>query len=203
MRHACSPDWCPNGAFAGFEKAQIGRGGGKALSDTGWHWLCTPAPVLVLLGFCDFGRFHAAAQREGLAVLFGQEPALASVAQAANPVKQGICPSGRDRRGDTDGHWLGTPAPVIDFIGFFWLTRHRATLHGIGVQVVRRSSLGKTAAHAPFAGKRRKSGRHRGANPLTASASQCHSVPPRRPQDHDYLDKPANLRVMTRAVKGG
>ena len=94
--HVRSPDWCPNGAFAGFEKAQIGRGGGKALSDTDWHWLGTPAPVLVLLGFCDFGQSHAAVQRAPLDVLFSQEQVLRSMVHAAFPVKQGVLVTGGD-----------------------------------------------------------------------------------------------------------
>jgi len=71
--------------------------------------------------------------------------------------------------------------PVIDFIGFFRLMRHRATLRGIGVQVVRRSSLRKTTVHAPFARNPIKRGRHRGANPLPVSVNSApvSAFPPR------------------------
>ncbi|MDP3961784.1 MAG: hypothetical protein Q8Q26_17265 [Pseudorhodobacter sp.] len=90
LRHGSSPDCCPNGAFAGFQKTQIGKGGGKALSDTDWHWICTPAPPLVLLGFCDFDQNHAAVQRACSVIFLSQEPARVPVARAPRPVKQGI-----------------------------------------------------------------------------------------------------------------
>jgi len=54
----------PERGICRFEKTQTGKGGGKALADTDWHWLFAPVPPLVLLGFRDFGQNHAAVQRK-------------------------------------------------------------------------------------------------------------------------------------------
>jgi len=54
----------------------------------------------------------------------------------------------------------------------------------------------KTAVHACHARNPPRRERHRGARPVPASVIHRRSVPPRRLQAHDYLDKPANPRVM-------
>jgi hypothetical protein len=84
------------------EETQIGKNGGKALTDTGWHWLCTPAPFLVLLGFCDFSQNNAALRHAVCSLSLMRQPARMPTAYAPNPVKQGIRPPGPQRQGDTD-----------------------------------------------------------------------------------------------------
>jgi hypothetical protein len=88
--HRSSPDCCPKGAFVRFEKTQIGRCGGKALTGTEWQWICIPVPSLILLGFCGSGLNHAAMQRERRAVYLGRCPMRVPMVGASCPLKQGV-----------------------------------------------------------------------------------------------------------------
>jgi hypothetical protein len=86
---------------------------------------------------------------------------------------------------DSGWQWICTLVPVIDFIVFFSgdaalgdIARKARADRAVITPVQNRRA-------GPFCLKLRKTSRHRGANPLPASAIQRRSVPPRRAAVHD------------------